>query len=493
MSAAETLSRSITAVWRNLRSMRTALILLLVLGLATVAGSLIPQAEVSPQRVAELVRNQPLLGRIADSLGLFDVFGSWWFTLVYVLVMISLASCLIPRSRGFVRNLRRERPRVGDLEGMRHFVRSRVGRSPEAVLEDARNLLRRRRFRVTAENGVLAGEKGLLRDVGSLLFHGSFFLLLAGVVIGKGFGLSGQATVIEGETWVEAHANYDFPPQEGRFFSEGMHRGFQIKVLDFDVSFHQNGVPREFVSAVEVRGPSGSPRREEIRVNDPLRIEGVNVYQAGYGWAPVIEVRRGNDILARGPIVFVTDEASDPRFPWRGVVKLPSLQPQIGIEFRLLPDAVAFIRGAPMLEARNPFLTYRVYRGDLGLTRAQKIFRFDKAGLAQLDSGGVGLGQSAELPDGLELSFFELRRYTQFQLRRDPGIWIVLAAAVLVLAGLLPALYSSRQRIYVRAAAEPTGARIEVAGFALQRKAAFEDEFRALTGELLSTRVGGRS
>lgn len=228
-------------------------------------------------------------------------------------------------------------------------------------------------------------------------------------------------------------------------------------------------------------------------MNDPLRIEGVNVYQAGYGWAPVIEVRRGNDILARGPIVFVTDEASDPRFPWRGVVKLPSLQPQIGIEFRLLPDAVAFIRGAPMLEARNPFLTYRVYRGDLGLTRAQKIFRFDKAGLAQLDSGGVGLGQSAELPDGLELSFFELRRYTQFQLRRDPGIWIVLAAAVLVLAGLLPALYSSRQRIYVRAAAEPTGARIEVAGFALQRKAAFEDEFRALTGELLSTRVGGRS
>lgn len=485
MSTGDTLTRSLAAVWRNLRSMRTALILLLVLGLATVAGSLIPQAESSPQRVAELTRDHPLLGRIAEALGLFDVFGSWWFTLIYVLVMVSLASCLIPRSRGFVRNLRRERTPVGELEGMRHFARVTVARPPEAVLQHARSLLRRRRFRVVAQNGVLSGEKGLLRDVGSLVFHASFFLLLAGVVIGKGFGLSGQATVIEGETWVEAHANYDFPPREGRFFSEGMHRGFEVTVLDFYVSFHRDGVPREFVSRVEVADASGAPRTEEIRVNDPLRVEGVNIYQAGYGWAPVIEVRRGNEVMARGPMVFVTDDTSDVRVPWRGVVKLPSLRPQIGIEFRLLPDPLGFIRGAPMLEARDPFMTYRAFRGDLGLTRAQKVFRLDTARLEPFDSGGVGLGRSAELPGGLEISFLELRRYTQFQLRRDPGIWIVLAAAVLVLAGLLPALYSSRRRVFVRAATDPAGTRIEVAGFALQRKSAFEEEFGKLARELL--------
>lgn len=483
--ATDSFGQSLAAVWRNLRSMRTALILLLLLGLATVAGSLIPQSETSPARVAALFREHPLLARTYDLLGFFDVFGSWWFTLVYALLMISLASCLIPRTRGFLKGLRRERQPAGDLGGMRHFVRSDLSKPPEDVLANARRLLRRRRFRVSAENGAIAGEKGLLRDVGSLVFHWSFFLLLAGVVVGKGFGFTGQATVLEGETWTEARASYDFPPREGRFFSEGMHAGFQIRVLDFDASFHESGVPSAFVSRVEVTNESGGPRQAEIRVNQPLREAGVNVYQAGYGWAPVIEARHEGELLAGEPLVFVTDRPNDARLPWRGVLKLPSLRPQVGIEFTLVPDTKAFVLGAPMLEARNPFLTFRAFRGNLQLTRAQNVFTLEKNRLERFADGGIGLGQTAQLPDGIELSFPELRQYTQFLVARDPGTRLVLAAAILVLLGLLPALYSSHRRVWVRAAREGEGSRVEVAGFALQRKLAFEEEFRRLARELL--------
>ncbi|MGH2663119.1 MAG: cytochrome c biogenesis protein ResB [Actinomycetota bacterium] len=486
-SSSESLERSVRAVWRSLRSMRTALILLLVVAMASVFGSLIPQAPISLRAVTDLYREHPLLARIYEAAGLFDVYGSWWFTLAYVLTLISLASCLIPRTRTLVRGLGQRPQSIRELEGMRHFAEGLVPVAPEEALARSRRVLRRRRFRVSPGEPGLAAEKGAAREGGSLVFHWSVFLLLVGVMYGKGFGFTGQATVVEGDTWTEARASYDFPPQTGRFFSEGMHTGFQVRVEDFDAAYYPTGLPRDFTSWVEVIDPGGRAVGErEIRVNDPLSHQGVKLYQLGYGWAPVIEVRRGDDVLASEPVVFVTDTPNDQRRPWRGAVKLPSLRPQVGIEFRLAPDLPALLAGRPMLEARDPFLTFEAYRGDLSLTAAQSVFRLDKRGLEPWESGGIGLGQTATLPGGLEVSFTELREYTQFLVTRDPGAWIVLAAAVLLVLGLLPALYSSRRRVWVRAVeADGRGTRLQVAGFALQRKAAFEEEFRELVGELV--------
>jgi cytochrome c biogenesis protein len=483
----ETAYRSLVAVWRTLRSMRTALILLLVVAVASVFGSLVPQVNTAPGAVADLFRDHPLQAAVYRSLGLFDVYGSWWFTLAYVLLLISLASCLVPRTRALVRGLRKRPQPVGDLQGMRLFAEGVVRGDTAVALDRSRRVLRRRRFRVAPVAPGLAAEKGAARENGSLIFHWSLFLLLVGVVVGKGFGFTAQATVIEGETWTESHASYDLPPQEGRFFAEGMHAGFQLRVDDFDATYYPSGVPREFVSRVEVIDPSGRPAGDrEIRVNEPLSFEGVKVYQQGYGWAPVIEIRQDGRPLTEQPVVFVTDTPNDQRQPWRGVIKLPSLRPQVGLELELFPDPLAGVAGAPMLEARNPFLSFQAWRGDLRLTAAQSVFSLDKRGLRRWRSGGIGVGRSVSLPGGLTIAFPELREYTQFLVKRDPGTWVMLAAALLIVLGLVPALYSSRRRVWVRAvAADGDGTLLQVGGFALQRRAAFEEEFRAIADELV--------
>src|SRR3970282_605207 len=87
-----TLRESVALVWRTLRSMRTALVLLLLLAVAAVAGSLVPQVGASDPRTAATFRDHPLRAKIFNQLGLFDVFGSWWFTLIYTLLLISLAA-----------------------------------------------------------------------------------------------------------------------------------------------------------------------------------------------------------------------------------------------------------------------------------------------------------------------------------------------------------------------------------------------------------------
>src|ERR671922_531747 len=383
-STSETLYRSLASVLRTLRSMRTALILLLVVGAASVAGSLVPQIPTAPSAVADLFATRPTLARAYRALGLFDVYGSWWFTLTYVLLLISLASCLVPRTRALVRGLRTRPQPLRELDGLRHFAETVVPGAPEAVLARSRSVLRRRRFRVAVADPGLAAEKGGAREWGSLLFHWSLSLILVGAVYGKGFGLRGVATIVEGETWTEAHASYDIPPEEGRFFTEGTHTGVQV-----------------------------------------------------------------------------------------------------GLAFRLLPDPRAGVAGAPMLEARDPFLTWRAWRGDLRLTSAQSVFDLDTTGLAPWLDGGLGLGETAELPGGVEITFRELREYTQLLVKRDPGTGLMLAAAILILVGLVPALASSRRRVWVRATgADGAGTRLQVGGFALQRRAAFAEEFDDIAHEL---------
>src|SRR5512134_333899 len=148
-----TLRRSVALVWRSLRSMRTALVLLLLLALAAVAGSLVPQVGVADARIAATFRDHPLRARIFDQLGLFDVYGSWWFTMIYSLLLVSLVACLVPRTRAFVRNLRTRPVPARELDAMRHYAELAVGDPPEQALGRARSLLRRRLFRVSGPNG----------------------------------------------------------------------------------------------------------------------------------------------------------------------------------------------------------------------------------------------------------------------------------------------------------------------------------------------------
>src|SRR5580765_2786243 len=129
-SAGSSLQRSVALVWRTLRSMRTALILLLLLALASVAGSLIPQWPNSPERVAQYQLDHGLWGQFLERAGLFDVFGSWWFVLITVLLFVSLVACLIPRTRALIRALRARPVQAREIDAFRHYGERTVAAPP---------------------------------------------------------------------------------------------------------------------------------------------------------------------------------------------------------------------------------------------------------------------------------------------------------------------------------------------------------------------------
>src|SRR5690606_2641372 len=75
--------------WRQLTTMRAALILLLVLAMAAIPGSLLPQRNQDPGAVATYIEENGALGEALDVLQLFDVYTSVWFSAVYILLMVS--------------------------------------------------------------------------------------------------------------------------------------------------------------------------------------------------------------------------------------------------------------------------------------------------------------------------------------------------------------------------------------------------------------------
>ena len=142
--------------WRQLTSMRTALILLLLLGVAAIPGSLFPQRTQNPIQVGEYFKNSPELSRWMDRFSLFDVYGSPWFSAIYILLFISLIGCVLPRTFEHFHAARALPPATPkNLDRMEHYT-SWTAQGDE--LENARAWFKSKRFRVLEKDGSISAE-----------------------------------------------------------------------------------------------------------------------------------------------------------------------------------------------------------------------------------------------------------------------------------------------------------------------------------------------
>jgi cytochrome c biogenesis protein len=472
--------------------MRTALVLLVVLAAASILGSLFPQEGISPQRVDQYFLDHPALAPVLDRLGLFDVFGSAWYMAIYLALLGALVACLVPRTRALVRVLRSRPPRGGDLARYRTRAAFDTPASPDQAMATARRVLRRSRYRLADHDGDLAAEKGYLREAASMLFHVALLVLLVGLAYGKAYGYRGQAAIVEGETWANARVGYDsFSP--GRFFGPDRLAPFQLRLDDFTNSFYANNTPRQFVSRLTALDLDGRElRSQSVAPNRPMTVDGVRVFQSDYGYVPVVRVqdRNGKELLAPQEVLTLRDPASEVS---NGAVKVTRSTPQVGLQVVLFtglrtgPDCPPGMDFCNDPRLSRPVLVVLAYQGDLQADRAQSVFSLDHSRLRPLGDRPLLLppGRSGRLANGMVVSFTDLKQYSVLTLARDPGVPVVAVGAALLLCGLIPSLYVTRRRVWVRAVpAGPGTTRVELAGLALQGKPAFEAELARLATQV---------
>ena len=470
--------------WRQLTKMSTALVLLLLLAIAAVPGSLFPQRVQDPDAVTSYIEANPTMGPWLDRLQLFDVFSSYWFSAIYLLLFISLVGCVLPRAVQHFKAWRSKPPRtprrISRLPQYRKvMLGGRDGAaapSPDDAVEQAAAALKKRGYRVQTQDlgsaaPSVAAERGMLKEVGNILFHVALLGVLVSVAIGALFGYKGQKIIVEGESFVNTLVDYDsFNP--GTNFDPDWLNPFSVRLNNFQATFNRDtsdprhyGQPTDFNADLTVTdGPGATPQDVNLAVNKPLNVNGTKVYLVGNGYAPVIRVTDGEGNVAyEGPVVTVP---SDSVYTSSLTLKVPDARPdQLGFAGLLLPTAVSEPGEIPRSAdpaLNNPALILSSFYGDLGLDsgQPQNVYVLNTENLTELNSmtsanGPIlldGQHREVQLPNGKgSVEFLDVKRYVGLDVHSDPGRIPAFISFVLAFIGLIMSLFIARRRAWVRA------------------------------------------
>ncbi|MFY0409699.1 cytochrome c biogenesis protein ResB [Solicola sp. PLA-1-18] len=469
--------------WRQLTSMRTALFLLLLLAVAAIPGSLVPQRGVDAQALERYQIQHPDLAPVLDRLGFFSVYTSPWFSAVYLLLMVSLVGCILPRTLVYLRALRARPPKAPrNLERLPESRRYETDAAEDEVVAHARKVLGRGRARVDVVGSEVRAESGYLREAGNLVFHVCLVVVLVSVAAGGLLGYRGSAIVVdEGGGFSNDLTQYD-EFSAGALFDTDTLPPFSLTLDDFRARFQlsgpQRGAPREFEALGRyTERPGAAEKPFDIQVNHPLDIDGTSVFIVGQGYAPVIKVTDGDGKVAfDGAVPFLPEDGT---YTSTGVVKVPDAGPeQLGFQGFFLPTAISVGDDAAPISAfpgaANPNLGLFAYYGDLGLDDGdpQSVFILDKDDLTQMTNAdgtpfriNLSQGQVTDLPDGRgSVEFVGLRQFVKFQFSSSPGLQIPLWATSIGVLGLIMSLSIRPRRTWLRTRREGTRTVVEVAG-----------------------------
>lgn len=508
-------------MWRSLTSMGTALVLLFLLALAAIPGALLPQRGLNAAKVDDYLAAHPLIGPWLDELQAFDVFSSFWFTAIYVLLFVSLVGCLAPRTIEHARSLRATpvaAPR--NLARLPKHAYARLAGEPAALAATITGRLRGWRS-ITRQQGdsvEVSAEKGYLREFGNLVFHFALLGLLVAVAVGKLFGYEGNVIVIAdgGPGFCSASpAAFDSFRAGNTVDGTSLHP-ICVRVNNFQAHYLPSGQATSFAADIDYQADpatadliANSWRPYRLQVNHPLRVGGDRVYLQGHGYAPTFTVTFPDGQTRTSTVQWRPDNPQT--LLSAGVVRIDPpagsypnpderRKHQIAIQGLLAPteqlDGTLLSSRFPALNA--PAVAIDIYRGDTGLDsgRPQSLFTLDhrlieQGRLVKEKRVNLRAGQQVRIDQGpaagTVVRFDGAVPFVNLQVSHDPGQSWVLVFAITMMAGLLVSLLVRRRRVWARITPTTAGTvNVELGGLTRTDNSGWGAEFERLTGRLLA-------
>jgi cytochrome c biogenesis protein len=418
-----TIDRTLEGLWHLLTSMRFAVILILALALAGLAGTVIIQAPpgvlLDPDAKREWLNEiRPKYGGwtgFMDQVQLFEIFTSIWFRAMGAALAISVIACSAHRVPGLWKTAVRPHVDVGErfFEHAPQHEAIVLRTSPSRALDDVQGVLRKHRYRtVTQDDGVihLYADHNRWAPFASTAGHLSLVVILAGAMVGSAFGFrDGEFMIAEGAT-----------------MAVPMEPGLAVRLDAFrDEYYASTGAPSDYASDLVLFRDGTEVARQTIRVNDPLRYDGITFYQSFYGPAVVLSIRdeASTVTLTEGvPLAWRATEAN------RAVGRFS------------IPEAnmVAWVVGTG--GSADPLIKPGQVRVEL--------YRADGEGAA-VAAQTITQGEPATVA-GLTFTFERERQFTGLSVARDPGVILVWIGCFLLFAGFVVVFMFPHRRLWVR-------------------------------------------
>ncbi|ASU86433.1 cytochrome c biogenesis protein ResB [Nocardiopsis gilva YIM 90087] len=482
--------------------MRTALILLFLLAIGAIPGSVLPQRGVSVDQVTNYFLDHPDIAPWLDRFYLFDVYTSPWYAAIYLLLFVSLTGCVLPRAMAHYRTMRGRPPKTPrNLNRMPYCARFTTDKAPDAVLEHARSVLKGYRMETDAPadaatcTSSIAAEKGYLRETGNVVFHLALLAILLAVAAGSFYGYRGNMLVVEGTGFANGVPSYDayYP---GTAVNAGDLQPFSFNVDDFKATFIEggklSGQADSYAADLSYKeAPDAPEKHHKLEVNEPLSVDGAQVYLLGHGYAPEFEVTNADgDVVFDQAVPFLYRDTFS--FTSDGVIKVPDTgdDDQLGFSAVFYPSAAKTPQGeltSDFPDTRDPVVTLQAYQGDLGMRSPQSVYQLYTEKMDELgESPEMRPGDTWKLPDGAgSVTFKGYRDYLSMQVNSNPARIPALLAASVAVVGLLAALFVRPRRAWVRAKRGDDGRTVvEVAGLSKTDAAWATAEFHRIARTL---------
>jgi cytochrome c biogenesis protein len=450
---------------QTLGSIKTGITLLIIVGIVAALGTVISQRPMTS--AAEMEQKfSPATLRFLDTVGLTDVYHSWWFIVLLGLVAITIIFASIERWPNAWRYY--DRPyRKPDV----HFRGAHPTKAQFAIhdAETGLSVAERamRKFglspeRINQNNEVsLFAEKNRFAVLAVYIVHASLLLIFMGGIVDGIAGYRGYLSLVPG---TPATNQVDLSDKTTKTLP------FSIRC---DGAGQENyagkfaGMPKRWWSKLTVIEDGREVLHKEIAVNEPLVYKGVRFYQSGFGQSDV------PDTVVIGYGAFANPEnVQAVSIPMNGMAEIDGNQVRVA---KFLPDAYRQSDGEVFQRSRN------LQEPAVQVAITDKNGKTETVWLLYEETAKAGT-----LPYALQFSDLTLQNATGLQVSHEPGQWSVWAGCLLMGLGLIVSFYVVHMRFWAVTFADGKGGLTLWVGAAANKRnrESFEQKWRDVTEEI---------
>ncbi len=438
--------------WNFFSSLKLTVVLLLLLAATSIIGTLVPQNE-EPAKYYQAFGE--VWYRILHVLDVFDMYHAWWFQLLLLLLTANVIVCSIDRLSAtwkivFTRTPSFKASRFRQLNQKEEFFSDHSQEKLAAMLTPVlAGAFSRSLIENEGKHTLIFAEKGRWTRLGVYIVHLSVVLLLLGGLIGSIYGYEGFVSIPEGQSVRRIH---------DRNSHADIALDFEIRCDRFDVTFYDSGMPREYRSGLTLLENGRPVLQKDILVNHPLRYRGINIFQSSYGVAGPKEVTVNFESLESGMNYQRTTR---------------------------LGETIDIPEGLGRFSLKNFTRSYSFRGQDIGEAFLGTILQENKAPLEIIvPVRFAGFDKMRKGSVAVSIQNYTPLYYTGLQVTRDPGVWVVYAGFILLIAGCFVTFFMAHQQVCVEIAPDNGKNRITITGFSNKNKLGWQKDLARLSQKL---------
>ncbi len=452
-------------LWQTLSSIKTGVVLIILVVIFSAAGTVILQRPMTDPDDMQRAYSPAML-RFLDVTGLTDVFHTPWFIALMILVSISIIAASVQRFPNAWRYF--ARPYKSPDESFRKVLPTQAqipvaNNDEEHGLSAAEHAFRHLGLKaeriVRTDSFSLFSERNRISEMGVYIVHASLLLIFLGFIVDSLYGWRGFLTLTPGT------ASNQIELRNGSMRTIP----FSIRCDGTGEETYADGSPKRWWSKLAIVEAGREVSRKEIVVNDPLVYEGLRFYQASYGRTGKLDQL----ILNATPASRATRTTQEISLAMNQTVALDADTSVQLVEF--IPDFV--VQDGRVYARSKDVVNPAVHL----IVTSKKANTSVNVWLPEIP----GIDENASSPYIFDPKDLKTGLYTGLQVSHEPGQWAVWAGVVLMALGLTFVFYVVHMRFWVVPVVDARGRTVLwVGGTANRNRDAFEHKFKNVVEQI---------